>query len=66
MPRARRSGGVSSGQAAIILRDLAGINFVGADVVEVSPPYDPAGITAVAGAHVAMELLCLWGWTRRG
>ena len=59
-------GGLSSGQAAIILRDLAGINVVGADVVEVSPPYDPAGITAVAGAHVAMELLCLWGWTRRG
>jgi agmatinase len=58
-------GGLSSGQAAIILRDLAGINVVGADVVEVSPPYDPAGITAVAGAHVAMELLCLWGWTRR-
>jgi len=52
-------GGMSSGQAAIILRDLAGINVVGADVVEVSPPYDPAGITAVAGAHVAMELLCL-------
>jgi agmatinase len=32
----------------------------------VSPPYDAAGITAVAGAHVAMELICLWGWTRRG
>ena len=59
-------GGLSSGQAAIILRDLAGINMVGGDVVEVSPPYDPSGATAVAGAHVAMELICLWGWTRRG
>ena len=35
------------------------------DVVEVSPPYDAAGITAVAGAHVAMDLLCLYLWTRR-
>ncbi|MRU16896.1 agmatinase [Roseovarius sp. A21] len=59
-------GGLSSGHAAIILRDLAGINMVGGDVVEVSPPYDPSGATAVAGAHVAMELICLWGWTRRG
>lgn len=59
-------GGLSSGQAAVVLRDLAGINLVGGDVVEVSPPFDTADITAVAGAHVAMELLCLWGWTRRG
>lgn len=58
-------GGLSSGQAAIALRDLAGINMVGGDVVEVSPPYDPSGATAIAGAHVAMELVCLWGWTRR-
>ncbi len=58
-------GGLSSGQAAILLRDLAGINLIGGDVVEVSPPFDHGGITAVAGAHVAMELLCLWGWTRR-
>ena len=58
-------GGLTSGQAAIILRDLAGINLVGGDVVEVSPQYDTTGATAVAGAHVAMEILCLWGWTRR-
>lgn len=58
-------GGLSSAQAAHLLRDLAGINLVGGDVVEVSPPFDTADITAVAGAHVAMELLCLWGWTRR-
>lgn len=59
-------GGLTSAQAAIILRDLAGINLVGGDVVEVSPPYDHGLITAVAGAHVAMELIALWGWTRRG
>ena len=53
-------GGLSSSQAAIILRDLAGINMVGGDVVEVSPPFDPTGATAVAGAHAAVELICLW------
>ena len=58
-------GGLSSAQTAHLLRDLAGINLVGGDVVEVSPPFDSADITAVAGAHVAMELLCLWGWNRR-
>ncbi len=57
-------GGLSSAQAAIFLRDLAGIHLVGGDVVEVSPPFDHAEITAVAAAHVAMELLCLWGITR--
>ncbi len=53
-------GGLSSAQAAAILRGLAGINMVGGDVVEVSPPYDPTGATAVAGAHAAVELICLW------
>ncbi|CUH62749.1 Agmatinase [Thalassovita gelatinovora] len=58
-------GGLTSAQAAIILRELAGIDLKGGDIVEVSPPYDPTGATAVAGAHVAMELICLWGWNRR-
>ncbi len=58
-------GGLSSAQAAAILRGIAGVNLVGGDVVEVSPPYDAAGITAVAAAHVATDILCLWGWTRR-
>ncbi|MEM1342298.1 MAG: arginase family protein, partial [Pseudomonadota bacterium] len=52
-------------QAAILLRELAGIDLKGGDVVEVAPAYDQSGITAVAAAHVAMELICLWGWTRR-
>ena len=59
-------GGLTTGQAAIILRDIAGINMLGGDIVEVSPPFDSTGATAVAGAHVAMELICLWAWTRRG
>jgi agmatinase len=57
-------GGLSSREAAALLRGLAGINLVGGDVVEVSPPYDHAAITAVAAAHVAMDLICLWGWRR--
>ncbi|MEM1066531.1 MAG: agmatinase [Pseudomonadota bacterium] len=59
-------GGLSSAQAAAILRGLAGVNMVGGDVVEVSPPFDPAGVTAVAGAHAATELICLWAAARRG
>jgi agmatinase len=58
-------GGLTSAQVAIMLRDLAGINMVGGDVVEVSPPFDTTGATAIAGAHVATELLSLWGSIRR-
>ncbi|QEE35376.1 agmatinase [Octadecabacter sp. SW4] len=59
-------GGLASWQAAAMMRDLAGINMVGGDVVEVSPPFDHGDITAVAGAHVAMELCCLYLWNKRG
>ena len=54
------SGGFSSAQALAIIRGLAGLNVIGMDVVEVSPPYDTTGATAIAGAHIATELLCLW------
>jgi agmatinase len=59
-------GGLASWQAAAILRDLAGINMVGGDIVEVSPPFDTSGATAIAGAHVATDLLALWGWNKLG
>ncbi|WP_372675349.1 agmatinase [Aquicoccus sp.] len=59
-------GGLSSGQAAIILRELAGIDIKGGDVVEVSPPFDSTGATAVAGAHAAMEIICLLAWRMTG
>ena len=52
-------GGLATWQAQAILRDLAGLNFVGADVVEVAPAYDSAEITALAGATIAWEYLCL-------
>jgi agmatinase len=58
-------GGLTSAQAAKLLRDLAGINIKGGDVVEVSPPFDTTGATAIAGAHVATELLNLIGWNLR-
>ena len=58
-------GGLASWQAAALLRGLAGIDLIGGDVVEVSPPYDTTGATAIAGAHVALELIALFGWTRR-
>jgi agmatinase len=58
-------GGLTSAQTAAILRGLAGINIRGGDVVEVSPPFDPSGITAIAGAHVATEICCLLGWRMR-
>jgi agmatinase len=53
-------GGLSTAEALSILRAVAGINLVGADVVEVSPPYDgPGQPTALAAANVAYELLSL-------
>lgn len=54
------AGGLASWQALEILRGLADLDIVGADVVEVSPPYDHAEITALAGATVAHDILCLW------
>ena len=58
-------GGLQSWQAAAMLRDLEGINMVGGDIVEVSPAYDTTGATAIAGAHVATELMCLFCANRR-
>jgi agmatinase len=53
-------GGLSSAEALAMLRALGGIGLVGADVVEVSPPYDgPGQPTALAAANVAYELLSL-------
>lgn len=57
-------GGLASWQASAMLRDLAGINLVGGDVVEVAPAYDTTGATAIAGAHVAYDLICLYHWAK--
>ncbi len=58
-------GGLTSAQAAAILHGVAGINVIGGDVVEVSPPFDTTGATAIAGAHVAPQILCLWAHRRK-
>ena len=57
-------GGLSYHQAASIIRKLTNVNFVGMDVVEVSPPYDHAEITSLAAAALVSEYLCLKAWQR--
>jgi len=52
-------GGLATWQARAILRRLAGLGFVGMDVVEVSPPYDVAEITALAAATFAWDYIAL-------
>ena len=52
-------GGLSSAQALSIMRGLTGINFIGMDIVEVSPTYDISAITAFAASQLALEYLCL-------
>ncbi|TDK39475.1 agmatinase [Rhizobium deserti] len=52
-------GGFSTREAQQMVRLLAGVDIVGADVVEVAPPFDLAGMTALAGATIMFELLCV-------
>ena len=52
-------GGLSVPQALEIIRGCRGLNLVGADLVEVSPPYDPSGNTALLGANLLYEMLCV-------
>ncbi len=54
------AGGLTSRELLGILRGFAGIRLVGADIVEVAPPYDHAEMTAVAASHAAYELLALF------
>ena len=53
-------GGLTSYEALALVRALAGLELIGADVVEVSPPYDgPGQITALLAANLLFELVCL-------
>lgn len=52
-------GGLTVPQALELIRGLRGLDLVGADVVEVAPPYDPQGTTALVAANLAFELLCV-------
>ncbi len=53
-------GGLSTAQALAIIRALGSIDLIGADVMEVAPAYDHADITALAAAHIASDLICLF------
>src|SRR5579872_3521623 len=52
-------GGITMVEAQMMLRRLAGLNLVGGDVVEVAPPFDPSGNTALTGATLMYEILCV-------
>jgi guanidinopropionase len=52
-------GGPSSREIIALIRGLQGLSFVGADLVEVSPPYDSAEITSLLAANLLFEFLCL-------
>jgi guanidinopropionase len=52
-------GGFSTFQAQRMVRRLQGLDLIGADLVEVSPPFDPSGQTAWVGVNIMFELLCV-------
>jgi guanidinobutyrase len=52
-------GGLTVMQGLEIIRGARGLDIVGADLVEVSPPYDPHGTTALVAANLAFEMLCI-------
>lgn len=62
------AGGITALEALRLLRALRGIDFVGGDLVEVSPPFDVGGLTAFNGASLLFEILCLLveAWQGRG
>ncbi|WP_299887488.1 agmatinase [uncultured Ruegeria sp.] len=52
-------GGLTTPQALQLIHALGGVNVVGCDLVEVSPPYDPSGNTALTAANLLFEMLCI-------
>jgi guanidinopropionase len=52
-------GGITTLEAQHLVRGLRGLDLIGADVVEVAPPFDPSGNTALVGATMMFELLCV-------
>jgi guanidinopropionase len=52
-------GGMTTREAQSMIRALRGLSLAGADVVEVSPPFDAGGITALTGATIMFEILCI-------
>ena len=52
-------GGYSTFDAQKMIRGLRGLDLIGGDVVEVAPPFDPSGNTALVGATLMFEILCV-------
>ncbi|XP_039272619.1 agmatinase, mitochondrial-like isoform X1 [Styela clava] len=52
-------GGLTTSQALEIIRGCRGLNIIGADMVEVAPPYDTTGTTAITAANILFEILCV-------
>ena len=52
-------GGYNTLEAQLMIRGLSGLNLVGGDVVEVAPPFDPSGNTALVGATMMFEIMCV-------
>ncbi|MBU2732654.1 MAG: agmatinase [Candidatus Pacebacteria bacterium] len=52
-------GGLTTREAQLMLRRLQGVDIIGADVVEISPPFDMSNMTALVGATLMFEILCL-------
>ena len=52
-------GGITMREAQRMLRELSGLNYIGGDMVEVAPSLDPSGMTALNGATILFEMLCL-------
>jgi guanidinopropionase len=57
---------MSTIDALRLLHGLRGLNLIGGDVVEVAPPYDQTGNTALVGATMMYEILCLVAESRFG
>jgi len=53
------AGGITMREAQRLIRGLTGLDFIGGDVVEVSPPLDPSGNTALNAATILFEMLCI-------
>ncbi len=63
-------GGLTTVEAQLLMRGLRGLNLIGGDVVEVAPPFDPSGNTALVGATMMYEILCVladsWATRKKG
>ena len=60
------AGGITMREAQRMIRNLSGLNFAGGDMVEVAPSLDPSGTTALNGATILFEMLCVMADSAHG